>query len=171
MCTSQIAKRCAHQQHTALRSAGHQRCARARKVARRKASGIDRMQPIDIFFWANCVDHRLLGNLFRYGKLHQNAMHLRVVIERAHLVEKRLLRRIGRQAKLQRIHTYFFCRNALISHIDLRGRVFADQYNRQARRQIMVRLEHANTLGDLRAERARNFFAVDYICCHARLRR
>ena len=63
-----------------------------RKVARRKASGIDRMQPVDIFFRADCVNHRLLGNLFRHGKLHQNAMHLRVVVERAHLVEKRLLR-------------------------------------------------------------------------------
>ena len=161
MRAGQITKRCARQQHTALRRAGHQRRAHARKVARRKASGIDRMQPVDIFFRADCVNHSLLGNLFRYGKLHQNAMHLRVVVERAHLVEKRLLRCIGRQAKLQRIHADLFCRNALIAHIDLRGRVFADQYNRQPRRQIMVRLKHANTRGDLRTKRARNFFAVD----------
>ena len=88
-------------------------------------------------------------------------MHVRVVIERTNLVEKHLLRGIGWQAKLQRTHANLFGRNALIAHINLRGRVFTDQHNCQPRRQIMIRLERIDARGNLRAKFARNFFAVD----------
>ena len=129
------------------------------------------MQAVDIFFRADCVDHRLLGYLVGHGKLHQNAVHLRVFVQCLNFVEKRVLRGVGGQAELQRVHADLFCRNAFIADVDLAGSIFADQHHRQPRRQIMGRLERRYARANLRAQIARNFFAINQICRHARLRR
>ena len=94
----------------------------------------------------------MVVDLRRQGKLYQDAVDLRVVIELLHQGQERLLAGVGIQAVLEGGHAGFFGLLRFVAHVDAAGRVFADQDHGEARRDSMAGLQCGDTFGDARAQ-------------------
>ena len=146
-----------------------ERCARRqRSQTRREASGIDRMQTIDILCRIDGVDDGLCVQALRQRQLHQNAMHARIGIELCDQRQQIGLRRVRSELVLERRHARGFGLLRLVAHVDFGGRVIAHQHNREARREVMFTLHARHFIGDARAQVCGNDFSIDDFGRHQR---
>ncbi|MNN01984.1 hypothetical protein D3C81_1146200 [compost metagenome] len=91
------------------------------------------MEAVDVLGRVDGLQHRGLVDVLGQRQLHQDAVHAGVGIQlgdqRQHLGGAGL----GRQAVFQRADTRLAGAQHLVAHVDVAGRVVADQHHRQAR--------------------------------------
>ena len=94
-------------------------------------------------------------------QLHQDAVDVAPLVQRAHDAQKLLLRRLGGQLDALREDAHFGARLAFAAHVAGRGRIVADEHGRQSRRETVAALKRRHLLLDLPSQRLRRREAVD----------
>ena len=82
-------------------------------------------------------------------KLNQDAVDLGIGVEPGDLGEQFVLRGLGRQVELERLHADLDGLLGLVARVHLAGRVFAHQYDREAGSHAVIRFEHRDLLRHL----------------------
>ena len=98
----------------------------------------------------DCLKHPLLVDLLRQRQLHQDAVDRRIAVEPVDQRQKFVGGGLGRRAMELADDAGLFAGLLLVPHIDLAGRIFADQNGGQARRHAGGADERGHILGDFR---------------------
>ena len=115
---------------TAERRAGHES-----RLSRHEAADVDGMEAVDVLLWADALeDLRLVrGNLLGQRQLHEDAMDLHIGVERIDLRDELVFcRRLGHLNDFG-VDAERLARLVLVAHVDLRGRIRADDDDGKAR--------------------------------------
>jgi hypothetical protein len=124
------------------------------------------MKAVDVFFRRDGVDDQIAVQVLWQGKLHEDAMHRRIGIELLDQRQQGRLVRIGGQLVLEGGHARLGGLLALVTHVDLTGRVLAYQHDREAGLQPVF-LDHAGDMPrDLFPYARRESLAVDNMRAH-----
>ena len=121
---AQIAQGLFQHDHRAQRRAGRQGWLSIGQQPR-----IDHMQTVNILGRVYGRDDLITVQMIGQGQLHQNAMDGRIGIQRLDDGHQIPLSRIGGQAAGHGQHPAFLGLLTLIAHIDLAGRILADQHH------------------------------------------
>ena len=148
-------------QHHARRRARYQ----LRTPTKQKAR-IVRRQRIDILFRIEHVQDGCFAHLFWQRQLHEDAMHLPVVVEAAHFAQHRVFAGIFRQRNMRGMKAQRFRRLALVADIDFARRIAADENSRQSRHETVFRFKLCRLLADARAQACRERLSVDDLRRH-----
>src|SRR5690606_11626758 len=87
---------------------------------------------VDVFFGGDCLDDLGCVHVTRQRQLDQDSMDGGILVELPHHIEQFGLGGVFAHADHARIQPGLFAGGGLVAHVDLRGRVFAYQHDRQA---------------------------------------
>src|SRR6185312_7069627 len=148
---------------------GHHALGRARaqaEAAQREAAHVHRLEAIHVLAGVDAVDQRVLVDVLRQRRLHQDAVDGRIGVELVDQREQFFLRRAARQVVVEGSEADLVAGLALVAHVHRRGGVVAHQHHSEARRGMALRL----ALGDASANPLQQFlrdaFAVENACAH-----
>ena len=152
------------QAHAAVRRARTQH-----RALQHQPADVVRMKAVDVLARVDALGHSLRIDLLRQRQLDQDPVHRRVGIQLVDQRQQLVFRRVGRQVVRKRQHVRGFGEFALVAHVDLRGRVFADQHDgepgprqarRDARRDALARAPRSARAASVLPSRMRALIAV-----------
>ena len=130
-------------------------------AAEQQHSLADRMKTVDIFVRRNRFENFFRANMRRQRQLDQNAVNVFVFVELVHEREQFSFRNRRRQQMLERFDADFLARFFFVAHVNVRRRIVAHQYHRQARRHAPAPLQTFDFFFDLFLNFLGDGFAVD----------
>ena len=149
------------QLHHACRGAGHEI-----EIADHDLADVDRMERIDVLPRVDGVDDGLLRDVLRHRHLTQDTRDLGAFVELRDQAEQLLLRGLLGQGVLFAVKAALLAGALLVAHIDLAGRVVADDNDRKAGRHALF-LQLLGLREDTAAHLGGQRLAVHSYCTHA----
>nr|CUV15163.1 protein of unknown function [Ralstonia solanacearum] len=140
---------------TEQRRAGHQR------------AGVGDVEAVDILFGRDGLQHLVAVDVLGQRQLDQDAVDARVAVQRVDAAEQVGLGQVGRVAVEDGQEAVVFARLDLVAHVDLAGRVVADQDDGEAGL-VAASGESGGALGGFGAELLGKRVAVDELGGHGR---
>ena len=122
---------------------------------------VDGREAVDVLLRRDRVDDRLVADVLRHGQLHEDAVDRRIGVEVLHELDERLLRRLGRQADLARVHARLRARLLLGRHVAHARGIVPHENDREPGRHALRRLEFRHARGDFRPQVLRQLLSVD----------
>src|SRR4029079_4639516 len=98
-----------------------------RRPAEVEPARVDGMDAVDVLLRCDRLDHAVLVDVVGRRKLDEQAVHAVVRVELGNRLEQLVLRQVGRQLEVARVHTGLGRRLLLQIDVDVRRRVVADQ--------------------------------------------
>ncbi len=129
-------------------------------LAEHDFADVHRMKSIDVLFGINRLYNRLVIEVLRQRKLYENAVDVLFGVEGLYKVEQLLLGRFGRQSVLLGLEADNLAGFFLVINIHSGGGVVADDYNRQARGDVVIIFQLKRLLSDSLLYLCRYLFAV-----------
>ena len=129
-------------------------------LAEHDFADIDRMEGVDVLFGIDRLDNRLVVEMLRQRKLYENAVDILFGVKRLYKAEQLLLGRSGRQSVLLGLEADNLACLFLVINIHSGGGIVADDYNRQARGNIVIIFQLQSLLSDSLLYLCRYLFAV-----------
>ena len=136
------------------------------ETAQRQPPHVHRLEAIHVLGRIDPVDQRLLVDMWRQRRLHQDAVHGRIGIETVDQREQLVLGGGRRQVVVERAEADLVAGLALVAHVDRRGGIVPDQHHRQSRLYPALGLAVGHTPGDPLQQFLRDAFAVEDACAH-----
>ena len=103
--------------------------------------------------------------MFGHGQLHEDAVDLRVAVQFGDLRQQHGFRCVGCHDDVLGMQAQFGAGLHLVGNVHLGGGIFADDDDRQSRRDA-ARLQRIGALLPLGTYLLGDGFAVDNLCCH-----
>jgi len=122
-------------------------------------------EAVDILGCGDRLDDLVRIDVLRQRHLHQDAVDARVRVQRGDALQQRGFGEVGRVALQHRAHAGAFAVGDLVLHVDLAGRIVADQDHRQAGAMALGR-QRCGAFRHSCAQGAGERVAVDQLCSH-----
>ena len=117
------------QAHHARGSAGHAEVALL--AVGPELSHVERVEAVDVLLMGDGGDYLVLGDVLGQGKLHQYAVHGRIIVELVYAGEQLLFGRFGRKQDREVLYARFLAGYGLVAHVSGAGLVVPDEDYRQ----------------------------------------
>jgi len=130
------------------------------RLANQHAPHVDRRKPVHVLLRRNRVDDRLLADVPRQGKLHENPVDGRGRVQFAYPRQQFRLRRFRGQADFAREHADLAARLLLGRHVADARRVVPHEDDGESGDGPRARLQFRHARGDFRPQAPRQFLAV-----------
>ena len=124
------------------------------------------MKPVNILGGINAIDHQIFVQMFGQRQLHQNTVYRRIRVKSGNQIQQNGLRGINLKLVLERVHAHLDGLFAFRAHIDLTGRIFTNQDDRQARSNRVVRRQSRDLCCHLTAHCCSKSLAINNLCSH-----
>ena len=127
----------------------------------REPAGVAGVEAVRVLRGVDGLDHRFGPDGVGQGKLHEDAVDLRGVVQAPHQPEQRRLGGAGVETVLEGGHAGFAGLLRLVAHVDQAGRVLSHQHHREPRNDAVRRLEARHLPADPRPQLRRAGLAVE----------
>ncbi len=164
MLAAQIVADAVQHLHAAIRRAGPEA-----RLAHHQGAGAGDVETVHVFCRCNRFNDFLRINVRGQRQLHQDAVDGGVLVERFHARQQFGFGQGGGVLLQHRVQAGVMAGLDLVAHIDLAGRVFADQHHGQTRRDA-TGAQGGRALGDFGPQLFGEGVAVDEMCGHFFLR-
>src|SRR5574340_501064 len=148
------------QLHRAVRRAGGEA-----HIAGGQRADVHRVEAVHVLVRADRFEHLAAVDVFWHRQLHEDAVDLGVGVQFGDLRQQRGFRRVGRHDDVFGMQAQLRAGLHLVGDVHLGGGVFADDDDRQPRRDA-ARLKRIGAFLPLGAYLLGDGFAVDDLCCH-----
>src|SRR5215204_5230746 len=119
------------------------------------------MKTVDIFVWRDRIENSFRMNMRRQWQLHEDAMHMFVLVELMYERQQLSFQYRRRKKMLEGFNPDIFAGFLFIAHIDVRRRVIAHQHHSQPGRHVPAPLQSLYFCLDLFLNFFGDGFAVD----------